>query len=146
MKTAFPLFFAALIAGTPSARPADPYLPVDFHLCGDAREGTGVGTIESVREVIIVPDLHSFDPAVLEHNVGPETAEEVVIRLDAGAVITFIQSEARQLVAGQRVRVLLSGIARIELEPALCYPPLAGVVVTGQKVAETIDSFGRVGS
>jgi hypothetical protein len=130
--TRFFLFFAALIAGASPALAADPYLPVDFHLCGEAREGGGVGTIESVREVPIALDLHSFDPAVLEHKLRPQTAEEVVVRLDAGAVVTLVQAEARRFAAGQRVRVILSGIARVELEPSLCYPPLASVAATGQ--------------
>jgi hypothetical protein len=65
------------------------------------------GIVESVREVLIPRDMHSFDPEVLEHPVRPATAEEAVIRLDGGELITIHQTQS--LRTGQRVRVVLSG-------------------------------------
>ena len=107
--------FAALLAGS-SLAGAVPRHALDFPHCEVPTEGSGAGTIESVREVPITRDLHAFDPGVLEHNVRPDMGEEVIIRLDGGPVITFTQSQVQRLKPGQRVRVILSGSsARVEL-------------------------------
>ena len=109
--------FAALLAGCSLAEAA-PRHAQDFPFCEVPTEAGSAGTIESVREVPIARDLHAFDPGVLEHNVRPETADEVVVRLDGGPVITFRQTQAQRLQPGQRVRVILSGSsAGVVLEP-----------------------------
>lgn len=82
----------------------------------------GSGTVQSVREVLVVRDLHGFDPGVLEHRVAPKTAEEFVGRLDGGSVLIFAQDERLRMRAGQRVRVILTGTA-VLVEPELQYCP-----------------------
>jgi len=75
----------------------------DFDFGGANQEGI----VESVREVTIPRDMHSFDPEVLEHAVRPATAEEAVIRLDGGELITIHRTPS--LHRGQRVRVVVTG-------------------------------------
>jgi hypothetical protein len=115
--------FAALLAGSSLAE-AVPRHAQDFPHCEVPTEGSGAGTIESVREVPIARDLHAFDPGVLEHNVRPDMGEEVIIRLDGGPVITFTQTQVQRLQTGQRVRVILSGSsARVALAYDPCTTP-----------------------
>ena len=71
--------------------------------------GAGWGTVESVREVPLLRDIHAFDPEVLEHNVAPETAEQLIVRLDAGPVVIFTERQSHGVHPGQRVSVMLSG-------------------------------------
>ena len=97
MKIGIALVIAGVAFGATSARSQD----FDF---GDANRE---GIVESVREVPIPRDMHSFDPEVLEHPVRPASAEEAVIRLDGGQLITIHQTAS--LRAGQRVRVVLTG-------------------------------------
>jgi hypothetical protein len=99
LKFGIALFIAGAAFGASAAAAQGP----DF---GDFdREGI----VESVREVAIPRDMHSFDPEVLEHPVRPATADEAVIRLDGGEVITVQQTPVPSLRAGQRVRVVLTG-------------------------------------
>jgi hypothetical protein len=99
--------------------------PGDFP-CETLIAGTSTGTVESVREVALIRDMHAFDPGVLEHPVHPETAEELVIRLDAGPLITFLNKDPQRLRAGQRVWVMLTGSdAHVELDLQRCSTPLA---------------------
>lgn len=102
------------------------YALPDFDACAvSAMEGSA-GTVESVRTVLVPRDLHAFDADVLEHSVRPETAEELVVRLDVGPVVVFTERQPRRLRAGQRVRVELNGsIARVERESTHCTTPLA---------------------
>jgi hypothetical protein len=89
----------------------------DLDACPVATAGSSAGTVESVREVPVLRDLHAFD----EHKVHPETAEELVVRLDVGPLVVFTQSEPHRLHAGERVRVTLNGsIARVERAPGQC--------------------------
>jgi hypothetical protein len=96
---------ALLIAGT--AFGATAAAAQDLDLGDFDREGI----VESVREVAIPRDMHSFDAEVLEHPVRPATADEAVIRLDGGEVITVVQGASAGVRPGQRVRVSLTGFA-----------------------------------
>ena len=96
MKFDIALFIAGAAFGAAASAAQD----LDF-----GREGI----VESVREVAIPRDMHSFDPEVLEHPVRPATADEVVIRLDGGDVITVQPTPMPRLRTGQRVRVVLTG-------------------------------------
>jgi len=90
-------------------------------------EGTA-GTVEAVREVPLARDLHAFDHDSLEHSIGPEMAEELVVRLDVGPFVVFTQRQSHGLHAGERVRVTLNGsIARVEPDPGFCSAPLAAL-------------------
>jgi hypothetical protein len=112
---------ALTLATAQSSLFAEPYPPRDFYACETLASGIGAGTVESVRQVPVVKDIHAFDPGVLEHPVDPETAEELVIRLDVGPVITFTNKDSLRLGAGQRVRVILTGSsARVELDLPRC--------------------------
>ena len=70
--------------------------------------GSSWGTVDTVREVPLMRDIHAFDPEVLEHKVAPETAEELTVRLDAGPVVIVTERQSHGLHAGQRVVVRLS--------------------------------------
>jgi hypothetical protein len=90
----------------------------DLRACIAFMEGSA-GTVESVREVPAPRDLHAFDPAIFEHSVRPESAEELVVRLDTGPLVVFSESRAQRLSAGQRVRVHLNGsLVRVERDTA----------------------------
>lgn len=98
MKLVIALVIAGVAFGaTPAARSQD----------FDSGDANQEGIVESVREVPIPRDMHSFDPEVLEHPVRPATAEEAVIRLDGGELITIHQTAS--LRTGERVRVVLTG-------------------------------------
>ncbi|HKQ28560.1 MAG TPA: hypothetical protein VJT77_08145 [Burkholderiales bacterium] len=97
MKIGIALLIAGVAFGATSVRSQD----FDF---GDASQE---GIVESIREVPIPRDMHSFDPEVLEHPVRPASAEEAVIRLDGGELITIHHTTS--LRKGQRVRVVLTG-------------------------------------
>jgi outer membrane lipoprotein SlyB len=119
------MFVALALAPAQSGLSAQPYAPGDFP-CATLTAGTSAGTVETVREVTLVSDMHAFDPGVLEHPVHPETAEELVIRLDVGPFITFTNKDPQRLRAGQRVRVTLTGSsASVELDRERCSSPLA---------------------
>jgi hypothetical protein len=105
------LLAAALVAISAAAAAAD-----GFGVCIAPVEGSA-GTVESVREVPAARDLHAFDPAIFEHSVRPESAEELIVRLDTGPLVVFSAKQARRLSAGQRVRVHLDGsLVRVERE------------------------------
>jgi len=86
---------------------AQPYAPQEFDFSDLAGIGAEAGIVESVREVPVVRDLHAFDPEALEHTLQrPETVDEVLIRLEAGYVITVrADGDMRRLQPGQQVRV-----------------------------------------
>jgi len=80
----------------------------------DVPEGSA-GSVEHVREVPLLRDPHAFDEVLLEHRVRPETAEELAIRLDSGALMFLTRREHTFLQPGERVRVLLNGgVTRVE--------------------------------
>lgn len=104
------LIVAATFAVSPSYGLSDP------DSCATVA-GSGWGTVESVREVPLLRDIHAFDPEALEHKVAPETAEELVVQLDAGPVVIFTARQSQGVHAGQRVVVTLSGSdAHVESE------------------------------
>lgn len=71
--------------------------------------GSTWGTVESVRDIPVLRDIHAFDAEALEHKVAPETAEELIVRLDAGPVVIFAGNQSQGVHAGQRVVVRLTG-------------------------------------
>jgi hypothetical protein len=71
--------------------------------------GSTWATVESVREVPLTRDIHAFDAEALEHKVAPETAEQLMVRLDTGPVVIFTERQSHGVHAGQRVVVTLSG-------------------------------------
>jgi hypothetical protein len=93
-----------------------PYGLPDPDFCATPADSSW-GTVESVREVPLVRDIHAFDLEALEHKVAPETTEELVVQLDAGPVVIFTGRQSQGVHAGQRVVVTLSGTdARVESE------------------------------
>ena len=80
----------------------------DPDLCPTPMDSTW-GTVESVREAPLMRDIHAFDAEALEHKVAPETAEELIVRLDAGPVVIFTERLPHGVHPGQRVSVTLSG-------------------------------------
>jgi len=106
-----------LVAATLFALSA-PAAAEDFGACIAFMEGSA-GTVESVREVPAPRDLHAFDLTLFEHSVRPESAEELVVRLDTGPLVVFSERKAQRLLAGQRVRVHLNGsLVRVERDTA----------------------------
>ena len=95
-----------IVAATFAVSP--PYGLPDPDLCA-APAGSTWGTVESVREVPLLRDIHAFDPEALEHKVAPDTAEELVVQLDAGPVVIFTGRQSQGVHAGERVVVTLSG-------------------------------------
>ena len=94
---------------------SSPYGQPDPDFC--ATPAGSLGTVESVREVPLPRDIHAFDPEALEHKVAPETAEELVVQLDAGPVVIFTGRQPQGVHAGQRVVVTLGGSdAHVESE------------------------------
>ena len=80
----------------------------DPDLCPAPTDSTWA-TVESVREVPLSRDIHAFDADALEHKVAPETAEQLIVRLDTGPVVIFTERQSHGVHAGQRVVVTLSG-------------------------------------
>ena len=98
-----------------------PYGLPDPDFCATPADSSW-GTVESVREVPLPRDIHAFDPEALEHKVAPETAEELVVQLDAGPVVILAGRQSQRVHAGQRVVVTLSGTdARVV--PEFCPVP-----------------------
>ena len=86
--------------------------------------GSTWGTVESVREVPRLRDIHSFDLEVLEHKVAPDTAEELIVRLDAGPLVIFSGTQSHGVHSGQRVVVTLSG-TDAQVQSEFCAVPVA---------------------
>src|SRR5262245_64002242 len=84
MKTLLRLLAAAVLGVSLPA-----YALQDFDACVAPAIESGAGTVDSVREVPVQRDIHAFDPEVLEHSVRPLQAQELVVRLDAGALVVF---------------------------------------------------------
>ena len=101
-----------------------PYGLQDLDFCATPT-GSTWGTVESVREVPLIRDIHAFDAEVLEHKVAPETAEQLVVRLEAGPVVIFTEKQSHGLRAGQRVAVRLSGSDAL-VQSQVCSVPVAG--------------------
>lgn len=96
---------AALSLAVGLAACATPYAPQDFDFSELSRLGsTAFGTVESVRAVEVERDIHAFEESV-ELRLRPDLADEVVILLDNGRVMTFVARGAQRFAAGERVRV-----------------------------------------
>ena len=107
------IVLAVLVAAAPA------YANDAFETCYPS-DGARAGTVESVREVAVVRDMHAFDPEVLEHRVRAETIELLTVRLDAGPLVVLDQGAGQRLRAGQRVLVTRDGAA-------VCVAPLAAL-------------------
>jgi hypothetical protein len=86
--------------------------------------GSTWATVESVREVPLIRDIHAFDVEVLEHKVAPETAEQLIVRLDTGPIVIFTERQWHGVHAGQRVVVTLSG-SDAHVRSEACSVPLS---------------------
>ena len=110
-----------LLAGAMFSVSAPSYALQDPGFCPVSTTGSSSGTVESVRVIPATRDLHAFDADALEHKVAPETAEQLVVRLDSGPVVVFTESGAHGVRAGERVRLKLGeGAARVERTPEPC--------------------------
>ena len=74
------------------------YAPQEFDFSELALEGVAYGIVESVREVPLATPF--------EHAIRPETASELVIRIDDGRAVTLRPMQMQRFSAGQRVRVV----------------------------------------
>jgi hypothetical protein len=117
---------APLLLGAMFSISGPSYALQDFDFCPVSTTGSSSGTVESVRVVPAMRDLHAFDSDALEHKVAPETAQEIVVRLDTGPIVIFTERQAHRVHAGERVRVNLGeSIARVALKSEECASPLA---------------------
>jgi outer membrane lipoprotein SlyB len=66
-------------------------------------EGMAFGVVESVREVELRDERL---PGVRECRARPETADELVVRLEDGRAVTVLQNTMQRLAPGERVLVL----------------------------------------
>lgn len=83
------LAFAAALSGcTPSSA---------------ARESIAWGTVESLKEIPLALDIHSY----YEHPLRPDVEERIVVRLDDGSVVTVRDDGETAFEPGQRVRVFI---------------------------------------
>ena len=105
MKSFLTIF---LLAASAFAASAAPDALDDAGLRDLLAIGGTSGIVESVREAPASRDLHAFDSSVLEHALRPSLADEVVVRLDRGWIITVTTSAGARVQPGQRVRVLSS--------------------------------------
>jgi len=118
--------FGSLVVGAMVAVSTPSYGFQDLDSCRVSGSASSAGTVESVRVVPVPRDLHAFDEEALEHKVAPDTAEELVVRLDVGPVVIFTEREPQRVRAGQRVRVTLGGsIVHVALESE-CAPLALG--------------------
>ncbi len=97
--------FAPILAGAAFGVSGQRYALDEFDLATVALIGNDAGTVEAVRDMPIARHPHAFIPDVTEHRLHSETAEEVVIRLDSGLVITVPHDPTLRVQPGQRVRV-----------------------------------------
>ena len=105
------LLIGFALYGALSAGAAD-YAPQEFDFGELAVDGVAHGIVESVRQVSLV------GPAdFLEHALKPETALELVVRIDDGRAVLLRPQEMRSFGAGQRVRLVSTTTGtRVELE------------------------------
>ena len=99
MKTLLVALTAALAACTTTS-----YAPLE------SLPGRASGVVESVREVPL--DIHGFREAI-EHSVNPQTAQQLVIRLDDERAVTLVEEGMQRFAPGERVRIV-SGLVERE--------------------------------
>lgn len=92
---------AALSLAAGLAAGAAPYAQ-DFS--GNRR--VALGTVQHVKVVQVERDIHAFDERAFELSIQPDLTEELVIRLDAGDLVTVTVQGAQRFAAGERVRVV----------------------------------------
>jgi hypothetical protein len=108
------MIVAVLSSFAVSAAWAGGYAPQEFDFSGLEEHARGL--VESVTEVPLAGEHPEFADA-FEHALKPQTAGQLLIRLDDGSAIRILESEMQGLQAGQRVRMRsdLSG-TRVERE------------------------------
>jgi hypothetical protein len=99
MKNIFALTIAAALAGC-----AAPHAPREFNF-----GGLESGIVEGAREV--PRDIHAFAEAI-EHRINPETAGELLIRLNDGRTLTVLEDGMRRFAPGERVRIVAGRVER----------------------------------
>jgi outer membrane lipoprotein SlyB len=74
----------------------------NVHASGDAfaLDGVANGIVESLHPVVV--------SNLFEHALKPETADELVIRVDDGRAVVLRQEAMQRFVPGQRVRLVSS--------------------------------------
>jgi len=103
MKYLIATALLALALPSIAQEPAKPYAPQDFDFSGlDA--SAAYGQVESVQPV---PRNDPVPVDVFEHELQPDAASRIVIRLDGGAGVTLTHEGAERFEPGQRVRVFL---------------------------------------
>jgi hypothetical protein len=85
-----------------SAAWAGAYAPQEFDFSGLEEQARGI--VESVSEVPLAGEHPELADA-FEHALKPQTAGQLLIRLDDGSAIRIPESEMQRLQAGQRVRI-----------------------------------------
>jgi hypothetical protein len=80
---------------------AAPYAPQEFNF-----SGWSSGMIESALDA--PHDIHAFHEA-MEHEVNPQLAQRLLIRLDDGGAL-MVRSHAQRFEPGQRVRIVAGGV------------------------------------
>ena len=99
------------LAAAVSASAAE-YAPQEFDFSELAIDGVAHGIVEGVREVARAPAQTLF-----EHSLKPDTAQELLVRIDDGRAVLLRPQEMRRFEAGQRVRLLSSTTGtRVEFE------------------------------
>jgi hypothetical protein len=98
MKT----LLATLLLASALAACTTPYTP------SENVSAPASGVVESVREVPL--DIHGFREAI-EHSINPQTAQELVVRLDDERAVTLVE-EVRRFAPGERVRIVAGVVER----------------------------------
>ena len=93
--------FVSVVALSGLAACAAPYAPQEFNF-----SGLSSGMIESALDA--PRDIHAFHEAV-EHEVNPQLAQRLLIRLDDGRAL-IVRSRAHRFEPGQRVRIVAGGV------------------------------------
>jgi outer membrane lipoprotein SlyB len=73
---------------------------------GGVDQRVALGTVQHVKVVQVERDIHAFDERAFELRIQPDLAEELVIRLDAGDIVTVTVQGAQRFAPGERVRVV----------------------------------------
>jgi outer membrane lipoprotein SlyB len=73
---------------------------------GGVDERVALGTVQHVKVVQVERDIHAFDERAFELSSQPDLTEQLVIRLDAGDIVTVTVQGAQRFAPGERVRVV----------------------------------------
>jgi outer membrane lipoprotein SlyB len=102
----------ALLLGTALVAGAAPYAPEEYDFTQlSSLHAPALGTVESVREVPLQAEPAGLRD-VLEHALNPDTAEQLVVRLDDGRALIIVLDGAQRFQPGERVRVVGGRVLR----------------------------------